>query len=134
MVRAAFAVLVEQFFDLPGIEKTRIRCTGRAPGIAREVAEPAYEPIGKGHLESEFSPIGRAFWKQRLDCAPEHIFTSIAAKFEIGRNGQCPVDKAVSKEGDASLERVSHRGTVQPLQERGRHVDREVAERELLEG
>src|SRR5437763_223358 len=97
MVGEARAVLVEQLLDLIGIEKPGVRRSRGAPSVAGEVIEATHEPVGKGHLKAKLAPAQRPLGEQRFNRTPQKIFTGSAAKLEAVRDGQRPIDKAVSE-------------------------------------
>jgi hypothetical protein len=65
---------------------------------------------------------------------PECIFADSSAKLEIRRHGQRPIDEPMREEGHASLERMRHRGAIEPLKQRRGQMDRKIAQHELLDG
>src|SRR5262249_28381112 len=119
--------------DLERIEKSGVPEAGGPPGIAGEVVEAADKPIRQRHLEAQLPVPQRMARKHRFDRAPENIFADAVAQLQTRRNGQRPVDETMRQERPPGFERMGHRWAVEPLQERRRQVDCQIAEHELVE-
>ena len=132
MIGEPAAMLVERALHLDSVEETGARCAGGIPRLESEIAEAACEPVRERHLEAKLGASARPRRQPRFDRLSQYVFSDAAAQLEIGRHGQSPVDEMMREERNARFERMCHACTIEPLQQRGRHVNGEIAEHELL--
>src|SRR4249919_2265026 len=133
VIREVCVMLPEELLDGIGPQVAAQLRTTVVPRFAREMAEVAPEPFGEGDLKPALAFAQYPSRQPGFDCLAQYIFPGPAASLHPHRHGQAPVDKIVRQERHAGFERMGHASPVEPVEQRPRHMNREVGKHELFE-